>query len=356
MAIPKYWNLTLPNGRPGRAVGLRYVPHADRHDRKRNFDPDLSIDLVVAEDVSDLLQALATIRTSLWMADVLGFLAAAVLIRRVVRRELHALKFVGDRASSISADTLHLRFPEGNMPVEMKPICERLNQLLGRLENSFERERQFSSDIAHELRTPIAELRSYAELHLKWPDQPAGRFPAEALKIALQMESLVQHLMLLARCDQEQLPVRQERFNLEDVIRQSLSAYREPAERRGLRMTARTMDLWLTTDRALVVAIVNNLVGNAVEYSPSQVEVHIDVTAGVDRFEVTIRNPAPDLTPEQEERLFDRFWRSDTARSSHEHFGLGLPLSRALADRVGYRLTSRLLDGTLTLSLTGALP
>ena len=356
MAEPHYWSITLPNGRPGRAIGLRYVPHADRHDRKRNFDPELYIDLVVAEDAGEVLEGLATIRRSLWLVGGLGFLVAAILIRVIVRRELHALNFVGDKAGSISADTLHLRFPEEAMPREMKPICTRLNQLLSRLESSFERERQFSSDIAHELRTPIAELRSYAELNLKWPDQPTGKFPADALKIALQMESLVENLMLLARCDQEQLPVNREPFNLSVTVREAVDLATPKAARRDLKLTSRCLDdLVLHSDRTLVVSILNNLVGNAVEYSPPGTEVIIVCERNGPDFQVSVSNAAPNLRPEDEVRLFDRFWRSDPARSAHEHFGLGLPLSRALAVRLGCQLVSRLENERLTISLSGQL-
>lgn len=356
MAQPRYWDLTLPNGRPGRAIGLHYVPHADRHDRKRNFDPELFVDLVVAEDAGSLLNSLAVIRQSLWLVGGLGFLAAAGIVRVAIRRELHALKFVGDKAGAITADTLHLRFPEETMPQEMKPICVRLNQLLGRLERSFEHERQFSSDIAHELRTPIAELRSYAELNLKWPDQPAGKFPADALKIALQMGSLVENLMLLARCDQEQLPINRERFPLSEVLSEIITLLGQKAGQRGLRLTCHCpKDLMLDSDRALCVAIINNLVGNSVEYSPVDSEVLIECERTDAGFELSVANAAPNLQSEDEARLFDRFWRSDQARSEHEHCGLGLPLSRALAERLGYQLNSRFVDEMLTLTLSGRL-
>lgn len=354
MESPRYENFKLPNGRPGRAIGLSYVPHADAHDFKRNFDPDLHVDLVVAEDIGELTEALALIRNSLWLVGALGFLVAAALIQLVVRRELKALNFVGEKAGSITADTLHLRFPEDSMPRELEPICVRLNQLLGRLESSFERERQFSSDIAHELRTPISELRSYAELNLKWPDQPAGKFPADALKIALQMGAMVENLMLMARCDQEQLHISSDQFRLRAVVDRCVEAAASKAADRGLNVNfPGADDPVMTTDHSLVFAIVNNLVGNAVEYSPPDGEIRIECGREGDRFELSINNAAPDLTPEVAKRLFDRFWRSDTARSSNEHFGLGLALSRTLAERLGFKLVARLANGFLTITLSG---
>lgn len=354
MAEPHFWSLTLPNGRPGRAIGLRYVPHADRHDRERNFDPNLYIDLVLAEDAGDLLNALGTIRNSLWLVGVLGFLLTAIVIRLVVRRELMTLNFVAERAGSITADTLHLRFSEDTMPQELQPICVRLNQLLGRLEHSFERERQFSADIAHELRTPIAELRSYAELNLKWPRQTIGKFPADALKIALQMESMVENLLLMTRCDQEQLPVNQDEFSLRSVLEDGIVASSEKAKDRELKVIFNgSKDAVLTSDRSLFYSIVNNLIGNAVEYSPPKNEVLIHYKCDEEHFLVSVTNVAPNLRPEDQGRLFDRFWRSNAARGSQEHFGLGLSLSRALADRLGFELTCSLVNGALTLSLSG---
>ena len=354
LKAPLYWALTLPNGRPGRAIGIHYVPHADQHDRRRNFDPDLFIDLVVAEDSGELLAALATIRNSLFLVGAIGFIVTALIIQLVVRRELRTLDFVGDKAGSISADSLHLRFPVENMPQELMPICTRLNQLLGRLEGSFERERQFSSDISHELRTPIAELRSYAELNLKWPNQPVGKFPADALKIAEQMGSLVEELMLLSRCDQEQLPVSCAPFDLPVLLKESIQTYSSKATTRGLKVVCRShVDLTLESDRALVVSIVNNLINNAVEYAPEGGDVVVECVHTPDHFTVSVTNAAPGLSPQDEPLLFDRFWRSDMARTSQEHFGLGLPLSRALAKRLGFTLTSRLANGALTISMSG---
>jgi signal transduction histidine kinase len=83
---------------------------------------------------------------------------------------LSPLNQLANQAASITADSLATRFPTEIWPGELTPISSRLNDLLERLEQSFERERRFSADLAHELRTPIAELRSLAELALKWPE------------------------------------------------------------------------------------------------------------------------------------------------------------------------------------------
>jgi two-component system sensor histidine kinase QseC len=114
---------------------------------------------------------------------------------------LRPLSSLAKRAETIHASSLQLRFPTDNIPVELLPIAQRLNDLLARLEASFAREQRFSADVAHELRTPIAELRTLAEVALKWPDDVNQAALKEALNIALQMESVATGLMALARCD-----------------------------------------------------------------------------------------------------------------------------------------------------------
>jgi len=97
-----------------------------------------------------------------------GLLALTVLVvPRLLRRELVPLDALAEQASHINADSLAMRFPISPLPGELIPISTRLNDLLARLELSFERERRFSADLAHELRTPIAELRTLAEVALK---------------------------------------------------------------------------------------------------------------------------------------------------------------------------------------------
>lgn len=111
----------------------------------------------------------------------------------------------------------YLGFRRGEVvsQAELTPIRNRLNALLERLQTAFERERQFSDDLAHEFRTPIAELRSMAELWLKWPEARAPDADQTVLAIALQMESLINRFLAIARSDAKQVKFVSEEFSVQ---------------------------------------------------------------------------------------------------------------------------------------------
>ena len=121
----------------------------------------------------ELDRTLATLQLVLAGSGLLLLAATALVVPRVLRRELKPLQSLAAEAARIDAASLSARFATEGLPGELAPIAARLNELLARLEDSFERERRFSSDVAHEFRTPVAELRSLAELAIKLPDTRA---------------------------------------------------------------------------------------------------------------------------------------------------------------------------------------
>ena len=162
--------------------------------------------LVVASDRDDLDEALAALALALLGCGAALLAVTIVIVPRLLRRELAPLNELAERAAHVNADSLATRFPSDGLPGELAPISGRLNDLLARLEQAFERERQFGADLAHELRTPIAELRSLAEVALKWPDAREATTDRETLAIALQMEGIVTRLLALLGANVDNSP------------------------------------------------------------------------------------------------------------------------------------------------------
>jgi len=337
LARPRRENFTLPNGRPGRLVGFAFRPKsAGAPARGREEE----LQLVVASDRDGLDETLWQLGG---LCAGLGAVLAGVtvwLIPRVLRRGLEPLDRLGERVTRIDADSLATRFSLDDLPAELRPIGGRLNELLGRLQESFERERRFSADLAHELRTPLAELRSSAECALKWPEARDPATDRETLAITLQMERIVTHLLALARGEQGQLAVQPEPIAL-DVLVGDL--WPEFASRAAARELTATLDLQPArglADGALLRAILNNLFENAVDYASRQGEILISARSGPTGVTVTVANTAEELRPEDLPRLFDRFWRKEAARTGGAHLGLGLALSRSFAAAMGWTLTA----------------
>jgi two-component system sensor histidine kinase QseC len=347
---PEYWNFDLPDGRPGRAVGIVFHVRADGDEREAT--------VVVATLRGPLDHLLARLRLILAVAGAAVVAVAAVVIPAVVGRGLRPLRWLGDRADAMNARRLTERFPSDDLPGEVHPIVSRLNELLARLKVSFERERRFSSNLAHELLTPVAEIRALAESALKWPESAGPETQRLQLESALRMEALIGRLLELLRAEEDGAPRNAGPVDLGALVDEvwrplasSAAAKNLTLERPGALPTS------LAADAVLLRSILHNLLANAVQYGPPGGRIRLAVSEDRDAVEIAVSNPAPELAPDDLPNLFERLWRKDESRSGGANHGLGLSLSREFARTMGWELSADLsADGELTLRLRGPQP
>ena len=192
---PLYYNTTLADGTELRAKATLLRPPGFGRPRGRPNDPPRRpsasngsgagsatgnngrFTSLVALDRSGMNESLASLLWGIAGVGIAAALASVTLIHFALKDGLRPLRRLGDQLADIDAQSLDGRFSSKELPAEISPVADRLNELMGRLEGSFERERRFSADLAHELRTPVAELRTMAEVALRWPD---GKDPQEA--------------------------------------------------------------------------------------------------------------------------------------------------------------------------------
>jgi signal transduction histidine kinase len=348
---PAFWNMTLPSGLPGRAMALVVRPRLPRE----GVEPPVDVVLMVAADRRALDR---TLRTVAWVLSGCGLLLIAVtvvIVPRVLRRQLAPLDRLADQAARIDAQTLSARFPTTGLPGELLPIGERLNDLLQRLEQAFGRERQFSADVAHELRTPLAELRTATELALKWPDARPPTHDREMLLIAAHMEGIVSRLLALLRSERDHLPVQREAIDVASLLDDIWRPLAARADANHLTVTWQVpAGTVIHTDRVLLRSILTNVLENAAEYTPAHGAIDISSDDPDGRWRLRVANTAVGLTADDVQKLFDRFWRHDTARANTDHSGLGLSLAHAFTRTLGGELTATLEEQTrlvLVLSL-----
>lgn len=359
LASPKFWNVTLPDGLRGRAVGVRFVPNEDEDTPRTPGGPALikEVILVAAFHRHELDARLHYLGMVLLLVGMAIAVATMVVVPLVVRRGLWPLSALAERAASIDASSLQMRFQTDNMPAELLPIMKRLNDLLARLEASFTRERRFSADVAHELRTPIAELRTLAEVALKWPDEVTAEALKDALQIALQMETIATGLMALARCEGSLLPVRPERVSVGELLEEVLHPLAAQAHAKQLAVTVEVpKDACWFTDRATLRSIFTGLLSNAVDHTQSATSVKARVENNGASQRLLISNRCGSLVQEDISHLFERFWQKNEARSSTHHCGLGLALARAYAQSLGMTLEAQLNHTEIIFILSGASP
>lgn len=339
---PLFYSLTLPNNRPGRAVALRM----DAADDKQGLFKNLTlITALPSPDIPGTMRTLTVVLAGIG----LGALALLVpVLQAALRRGLQPLDTLAARTAAIDERKLDTRLPEADCPAELKPVVTTLNALLARLELSFARERRFSSDVAHELRTPVAELKSLAELVAGWPAHATPEAFADVMAISREMEETVSGLTLLSRADSGTQPVLREPVDLAALLRETLDRLASQVTERRLTLTTKIDPVIREGDPALWRMILTNLAGNAVHHAPSGSALSLILT----NRGFSVGNPAPELTTGDVPRLFDRFWRKDAARTGYGHSGLGLPLVHSLTALMGLEPAAELTaDGQLRISI-----
>jgi two-component system sensor histidine kinase QseC len=347
----RIFDLALGSGRRTRVMELSFTPINEEKNLKSE---PIKVDLLMANDRSELDRTLNILGAVLVGCGSLFLLGTSIFVPRLLKQGLAPLDLLADETARIDAESLSLRFATKDQPDEIHRVSECLNLLLCRLEESFERERRFSADLAHELRTPLAELRNLTEVALKWPESRDVQTDQETLAISLHMESLVKQMLAMARSENGRLLVEKHRI---DITNEMYSAWERVAKKAAGRNITSLFKMPLTleieSDPTLLRSILNNLLDNAVEYSPASSKIFITLRSGESNFELGITNSTVGLVPEDVGRLFERFWRRDESRSGGEHTGLGLSLSRAFAEALGWRLNASLgSDHNLTFTLT----
>lgn len=347
-AEPRYWDLVLPGGERLRATGGRIELPVARSGVTNTAalaeGGRLRLDMVVAirrTGLDHALHRLALVLTCISLLVALGF---ALLVRTAVGFGLRPLNKVAERTAEIRADHLSERFPVEGAPEELRPIIDRLNDLMARLEAGFERERRFSADLAHELRTPVAELRTAAEVALQWPDAPHEENYRDVLEISQHMQTILESLLTLARSSGAHPDAAAEPCAIAAIVAECWDPFAAKARDKGVTVEfAIDPPLSARLQRGLFKIVVSNLLSNAAEYTPPGGRIRVEARPGPsDTLELTVANTAPDLRAADIPHLFERFWRRDEARSGGKHHGLGLCIAKSCAEALSCTLTAEL--------------
>ena len=345
---PLVQDIPLPDGRRGRAAAIWSAPVTEPGDEPEGYNgraPENQLLMVMARSRKELDRALATLLVGYGLTGLLLGAGMTAIVRRSVTEGLLPLKSIAREAAGIDPSDLAHRFESDGMPKELLPITKRLNELLDRLQESFQRERRFNADVAHELRTPIAELRTLAEVALQrpWDARSVGscrEYFSDVLGIAKQMEGLIAVLLELVRRQSSRQTVRFESVDLASIVLETSRDHLDEARKRGI---AFEFDLpkeaKTRTDPALMSAVVRNLFSNAITYAPVGGMVECSIRSGENGILIfALKNTNDKLTPEDLSHVFEPFWQKDPSRSGGEHSGLGLSLVRAYADMLGLDL------------------
>ena len=356
-------NIDLEEGEPGRYILLRIQPIAEEPDEEEEEAPDeedviFEIPEGIDPDEATVTIFLARSRESLdetlWLifasvgGMVLLILGGLVLIvRRSIQEGLQPIEAINRQIDEIDPELLEGHVELDTPPSELQTIIQALNQLLDRMNRVITRERRFTSDVAHELRTPVSELRTVCEVGGLSPEdeETSKLFFEDIHEIALQMEKVVSNLLSLSRWEQDDVQVEKEEVDLRGLVESCWNRFSCEAKSKQIELDCRIdPGTSLETDREKFEMIVQNLLENAIAYSVSGSRIRCHIKAGNPSLQLMFENQPANLCKEDLDHLFDRFWRKEKARSQVHHSGLGLSIVKALADMLHIELYPEMID------------
>jgi signal transduction histidine kinase len=346
---PAHWTAPLPDGRKGRyaarVVQVHHVHPEEGPDRPRAR----LVRIAVARGQEELVAAeramlASCIGVGCVVLALIGFAAWTA-----VKRGLEPTVRIAATLDAIRIEDLPASLGAGPMPEELEPVSQKADALIRRVDAALRRERRTTADIAHELRTPISEILTVSEVALRDRHDPAAarRALSTVRDVAWRMGRSVFTLLKLARLEMGAESFERESVDVAEIVRDSLRSLNALARERQVRCVSHVADsARVEGDREAVRIVISNLLSNALYYGPpgGTVECRLELSGAGWRF--CVENEAPDLRPEDLAALTDPFWRKDRARTDRSRAGLGLALSRALAERSGMALDFELQQGT----------
>jgi heavy metal sensor kinase len=307
-------------------------------------------------DLRDLLESLywiflVLLPIALTISVVGGFMLA--------KKSLRPVEDITTRARRITAENLDQTIPTRSVDDELGRLTGTINDMIGRLHDSFAQVKQFSADASHELRTPLTIVRGEIELALRNPKTPDDyrRVLESTLEEIMRMNAIVENLLMLARADQGSFRAEFTEINLGELVDELYEDTEVLADRKHIHLELRKKaSITLVGDRIRLRQLFLNLIDNAIKYTPEggSVSLTVDRQDGMALFRV--EDTGMGIPQEEIGKIFDRFYRVDKARSREMGgSGLGLSIARWIAEmhRGTITVTSELHKGS---SFTVSLP
>jgi len=285
----------------------------------------------------------------LFIAVLVGGVGASALIATLVtRRGLRPLRQMTESLQRIGPDQLKERIGSGTWPRELQPLAFGFDQMLKRLDDSFTRLSQFSADLAHELRTPIANMLGEAQVALT-RDRTAPEYRETIESTVAECERLsriVDNLLFVARVDAAREPIAREQFDARAAVEKIAEFYQTAAEDHHLTITC-SGNGQIYADPDLFERAVGNLLENALRFTAKHGSIGVAVSKHNSDFEVAVHDNGSGIAAEHLPHVFDRFYRAESSRSS-DGAGLGLALVKSIVELHGGSVTiqSELSNGT----------
>lgn len=286
--------------------------------------------VVNKQDISSDYQVL---KNTSYFCAVIIMLIVVILSFIISRQIVEPIKQICYTAEKIGQEKdLSQRIKYDGGFKEITILADANNRMLDRLEEMFEKQTQFTSDVAHELKTPVAVVMAecqYARKHIENKEE----FDEEMSLIERQIKKtnqIITQLLQLSRLDQERIEINFEYVDLRDIVEQVCENEKVKDQKQiDIRLHLEKAEAWV--DVGLIMIVIRNLVSNAMKYSKPDDSIDIHLKREEDTIKFVVQDYGCGMTEEERKQIFDRFYRADKARNS-EGFGLGLSISSKIVE------------------------
>jgi len=318
--------------------------HSGFRTYSRRFDANgRAFTLLVLQSTHTQHEFLETLAGSFAFVIPAAVLLASLGGYFLARRNLRPVATMAEQARLITADNLHQRLDIANPGDELGKLATSFNELLDRLDRAFEQQRRFIADASHELRTPVAILFGESDVALSQASRSAGEY-RESLEVlrteAGRLKFIIEDLFTLARVDAGHYRLTRTAFDLEELVAECTRSLRSLAVERGISLRAELTghEMPVQADLALIRRMLLNVIDNALKYTPSGGDVCVRCAVEDKTYCVAVEDSGVGISPELHDKIFERFFRVDPARSRLEASGgagLGLAIARIIANAHG---------------------
>ena len=298
--------------------------------------------IVVMRNMHDRWVLLDRYRDKLNVAGMLGVLLAFCIGYFLVRRAMRPVREMAVDAASITSDKLNTRIEMSRIPTELEPLVVSLNGMLAGLESSFQRLSQFTADLAHDMRTPLSNMRGAMEVALARP-RPVEEYQAtleSSLEECERLSRMIENVLFLARAEHPQFSKNMRVIDGGKELQHIGDYFEGLADDAGVHIVV-CGSAMLRVDVELFRRAVSNLLANAMRFTPAHGVITLSIHDAGDMTRVCVENEGAPIHPSLLERIFDRFYRADPSRGASGtaagSAGLGLAIVRTIMDLHGGR-------------------
>lgn len=294
--------------------------------------------LLVHNDTEGIQSTLrAIVLGSIFCGGVIIVLSL-IVCRWSIRREIAPVNRMAEEVAMVEADDLSYRVECSHLPEELKPIGVKINDLLDRVEAAFTREKRFSASAAHELRTPLAELKAILQVGRKIGEGSAPKMFEDGEEVVQRMESLLGALLTLMDKKRELQVLKWKDVRLADLVHNRINELLDDEARERFAVEVDS-SIVIRADEGLLTRVLDNLLKNAECYGDPGSLILVASTVDGNFASFSVSNKCESLDEKDLSEMEEPFWRKNEARTSGENLGLGLSLVRKYCQVMGWQLT-----------------